>query len=561
MSTLLASPPQEPFTPSLSTLVAELLREQQELTAVEVFSNAHENTAAPLQERYYRSLLPTAPPGPGEQYSFEVDLDCCSGCKACVTACHSLNGLSENETFRDVGLLIGGTSTLPVLQHVTAACHHCVEPACQTVCPTLSYVKDAVTGIVKHLDDQCFGCQYCILACPYEVPQYNAKRGIVRKCDMCSSRLQAGEAPACVQACPNQAIAIRVITTADVVADCEVTSFLPGAPDPQLTLPTTNYKSNRSFPRNLLPADYYSARAAHAHFPLIAMLVLTQLSVGALWVRAALPLAQLPIVAELQSLQAVSALLFGLVALAAATLHLGRPHLAYRAVLGLRTSWLSREIVAFGGFAALAAWDAVRSWWYPAFRATPDALTWAVLLSGFVGVFCSVMIYHCTRRSTWIGPRTFLRFFGTTIWLGLTTTLLVATTVAAVRPDLTVGAVLHELGAVLLPALMLVASLKLIYEACDLLNLLERQHTPLKRSASLLTGELGGLTTARFTLGVLGGLALPALLYHESVSAHPLKWISTVVAVWIFSIAGESVERALYFMAAAAPRMPGGVKT
>jgi formate dehydrogenase iron-sulfur subunit len=291
------------------------------------------------------------------------------------------------------------------------------------------------------------------------------------------------------------------------------------------------------------------------------MLVLTQLSVGALWVRTALPLTQSPVVAALQSVQSISALVFGLLAIAAATLHLGRPHLAYRAVLGLRTSWLSREIVAFGIFAALAAWDAARSWWYPAFRATPDALTWAVLVSGFVGVFCSVMIYHCTRRSTWIGPRTFLRFFGTTIWLGLSTTLLVATAVGGFRSDLSVVAVLHELVVVLCPALMSVAVLKLAYEACDLLHLLERQHTPLKRSASLLTGELGGLTTARFTLGILGGLAFPALLYHESVSAHPLKWVSTVVAVWIFSFAGEAVERALFFMAAAAPRMPGGVKT
>ena len=31
------------------------------------------------------------PPGPGQQYAFEVDLDLCSGCKACVTACRSWN--------------------------------------------------------------------------------------------------------------------------------------------------------------------------------------------------------------------------------------------------------------------------------------------------------------------------------------------------------------------------------------------------------------------------------------------------------------------------------------
>src|SRR5689334_15755167 len=212
--------PQERRTmSSMPSFLEELLTEQQELTAVERFSQFHEQTRQPLQARYYSSLLPAASPGPGEQYAFEVDLDRCSGCKACVTACHSLNGLDEHETWRDVGLLHGGSVTLPVLQHVTTACHHCLDPACMNVCPTRAYEKDAVTGIVKHLDDQCFGCQYCILACPYEVPKYSAKRGIVRKCDMCSQRLAVGEAPACVQACPHEAIRIAVVKKADVAAD------------------------------------------------------------------------------------------------------------------------------------------------------------------------------------------------------------------------------------------------------------------------------------------------------------------------------------------------------
>ena len=38
-------------------------------------------------------------------------------------------------------------------------------------CPVNAYEKDPTTGIVKHLDDQCFGCQYCPMACPYDVPK------------------------------------------------------------------------------------------------------------------------------------------------------------------------------------------------------------------------------------------------------------------------------------------------------------------------------------------------------------------------------------------------------
>src|SRR3990170_1063694 len=103
------------------TLIDLLLGEQQNLTAVEQFSQDHAN--ASLQAKYYSKLVPATEPGEGQQYAFEVDLDRCSGCKACVAACHSLNGLDEQETWRDVGLLIGGSRTAPVMQHVTAAGH------------------------------------------------------------------------------------------------------------------------------------------------------------------------------------------------------------------------------------------------------------------------------------------------------------------------------------------------------------------------------------------------------------------------------------------------------
>lgn len=179
-----------------------------------------------------------------------------------------------------MGLLHGGTSELPVLQHVDGLSPLPRSGLPERV-PGQCLQKDPITGIVKHLDDQCFGCQYCILSCPYDVPKYNPPRGIVRKCDMCSNRLAVGEAPACVQACPHQAIRIQIVNQADIAADCESSMFLPAAPDPHWTQPTTNYKSSRPLPRNTLPADYYAVHREHAHLPLVLMLVLTQLSVGA----------------------------------------------------------------------------------------------------------------------------------------------------------------------------------------------------------------------------------------------------------------------------------------
>ena len=123
-------------------LVGFFLNEQRDLSAVERFAQFHEDADEPLQGQYYSALMPAHPPGPGQQLAFEVDLDRCSGCKACVAACHNLNGLDEGESWRDVGLVIGGMPELPVLQHVTSACHHCLAPACLNACPVDAYEKD-----------------------------------------------------------------------------------------------------------------------------------------------------------------------------------------------------------------------------------------------------------------------------------------------------------------------------------------------------------------------------------------------------------------------------------
>ncbi|MEZ6126845.1 MAG: hypothetical protein R3C49_27325 [Planctomycetaceae bacterium] len=61
-----------------------------------------------------------------------------------------------------------------------------------------------------------------------------------------------------MQSCPHEAIAIRVIDVAEVRENAEADPFLPAAPEPHLTFPTTTFRTKRVFPRNMLPADYYS---------------------------------------------------------------------------------------------------------------------------------------------------------------------------------------------------------------------------------------------------------------------------------------------------------------
>ncbi len=552
---ILASPPSDG-----SALIAYLLQDQQQLTAVERFACQQDSGELPEQAKYYARLLPASPPGDGEQYAFAVDLDRCSGCKACVTACHSLNGLDEGETWRDVGLLVGGTATNPVMQHVTTACHHCLEPACLTACPVNAYEKHPETGIVKHLDDQCFGCQYCTLACPYDVPKYHKGKGIVRKCDMCSDRLAVGEAPACVQACPHEAIAITVVDKRQVIEDSEADNFLPAAPEPHLTFPTTHYKSQRIFPRNTLPADYHSVNPQHPHWPLIVMLVLTQLSVGAFVVGQVLDRV-LPagLGNAMRPVHVTMSLFLGLLALGASVLHLGRPVYAFRAVLGLKHSWLSREIVAFGLFATLAGVSALGCWLLEPQNPWLPAVGWGVAVSGAVGVLCSVMIYVFTKRDFWSPTQTAVKFLLTSAVLGIATawlTLLILS-VSSHSPDS--AALVRAAGPMLCRGLMIAAVLKLTFEANLFIHLMSHRASPLKRSAQLMIGPLSNVTLARFACGFLGGIVMPLFLLADPERTDVAVLI-IVVILFAACFFGELFERYLFFAAVFAPRMPGGLR-
>jgi formate dehydrogenase iron-sulfur subunit len=541
------------------TLIDELLAEQQQLTAVERFARKHEGKVRPAQARYYRDLIPLTKPERGEQYAFAVDLDICTGCKACVSACHSLNGLDENEIWRNIGLIHGGTIDEPYQQTVTTACHHCVEPGCLLGCPVRAYEKDADTGIVRHLDDQCIGCQYCVLKCPYDVPKYSKKRGIVRKCDMCYGRLSVGEAPACVQACPSGAITIRIAQTWEVTESIECgDALLPGAFDSDYTQPTTTYTTRRPIPANARPGDDTALRLEPAHWPLVAMLVLTQLSAGMYVCAAVLVAVNGAVFYAAKAPLAVAAFSILNVGLGVSVLHLGRPLGAWRAFLGLRTSWMSREIFAFSFFAAPAAGFVGASLWEwaargfptlrsleifgsPAVLAAPLASITAVL--GLLGVFCSAMIYIDTHRAFWSRGLTFPKFFGTTLLLGSAAT---AATLAwsGAPPTQVVGMLLTS--AIVLHAALL---------GWEFQNLRQTLSSPLHvnhRSALIMWNLRRPLILARAALFVLATICgLAAMAGGGTFTA-----VSATLAFGL-TFVSQIIERYFFFTAVVAYRMPG----
>lgn len=548
-----------PPVDELRTPIDDYLARQHDATAVERFSQHHDRSLRTASEsgrfdgeQWYADRVPLSAPGVGEQYAFRVDLDRCSGCKACVAACHSLNGLDEGESWRDVGQLVGRDPANPRTQSVPTGCHHCVDPACLSGCPTNAYEKDPFSGIVKHLDDQCIGCGYCELTCPYEVPKLNARLGVVRKCDMCADRLAEGEAPACVQACPTQAISITIVDQAATVAASQTGTLVPGAPASSTTSPTTQYVSRSVLGPDLEAADHHAVRVSHSHPPLAFMLVLTQLSVGAF---VATVLGDWLMAGALPAAAAIGAAAAGVLALAASVLHLGRPLVAWRAVLGIGHSWLSREIVAFGVYAPLAvgyAGAASSSAVAPPLR---SALAVSGALAGLAGIGCSVMIYVATGRTWWRPGFAATKFLLSGAVTGpLLLLSLILASQAAGGPDVAL-----PLARTLAVAVGLGTIAKLVFEALVLSRSVE-PGSDLGRTATLLRGPLRLQTVWRFALGVIGGVLGPLVIAAGVGYAGPVPMAVVAVVATVGTLGGELIERRQFFAASVAPRMPGGYR-
>src|SRR5262249_54935862 len=152
--------------------------------------------------------------------------------------------------------------------------------ACLKGCPVDAYHKDSATGIVLHSADTCIGCQYCTWNCPYGVPQYNEERGVVGKCDMCYGRLTDQREPACVGACREPAIRIEVVNIAEWRETFAVEANAPGMPPAHNTISTTRITRPELLNEDFQKADYHRVRPEHPHWPLVFMLVLTQMSAG-----------------------------------------------------------------------------------------------------------------------------------------------------------------------------------------------------------------------------------------------------------------------------------------
>jgi len=194
-------------------------------------------------------------PGYYEKFDYHwamtIDLDQCSGCGACVTACQAENNLPivGEDAFvkgREVKWLRmerywEGEYPNVKLNVIPMMCQHCDSAPCETVCP-VSATYHNQDGLNTQIYNRCIGTRSCAVYCPYEVRYFNyndhvwespldqqlnpdvsvREKGVMEKCTFCIQRIRQakdnakddgrrrvrdGEVqPACVQTCPSKAM-------------------------------------------------------------------------------------------------------------------------------------------------------------------------------------------------------------------------------------------------------------------------------------------------------------------------------------------------------------------
>lgn len=317
--------------------------------------------------------------------AFLLDVDRCTGCHACELACAIENRLSWGRSWRtvfpvDEARHFGGSSF-----HLSLACNHCADAPCVTGCPARALTRDAATGTVQVDGDRCLGCRYCSWACPFDAPTFDEDSRTMTKCTGCRPRLLEGREPACVQQCPTGALGFGPAGGAtrspgfpdDLVGPA--LRFRPGGRDrvpPECTW-TAPPEAVAELAARPGPDERLGVRS---EWPLLVFTLLAAGLVGAAIGSSPGTSAALPL-----PLFVIGATLAGGVA----TLHLGRPERAWRAIANVRTSWLSREIAGFGAFTAATVLNLAR----------PDlpGVAGAIALLGVATLFAMDRVYDPVR--------------------------------------------------------------------------------------------------------------------------------------------------------------------
>ncbi len=147
-----------------------------------------------------------------------VDTTRCIGCRSCELACAEVNNLLipdiEDKSVFEKERLTSETQWTVVNRYETEKgevfvkkqCMHCCQPACVAAC-LVKAMKKREEGPVTW-DLNCMGCRLCIFSCPFDIPrlEYHSAAPKIQKCIFCWDRVKKGGVPACVEACPQEAL-------------------------------------------------------------------------------------------------------------------------------------------------------------------------------------------------------------------------------------------------------------------------------------------------------------------------------------------------------------------
>ncbi|MBI3393122.1 MAG: dimethyl sulfoxide reductase anchor subunit [Nitrospirae bacterium] len=534
------------------------------------------------------------------QMAFHFNATDCIGCHSCAAACSEKNALPPETAWRKVGAIEGGLWPDTVRVNISMACNHCHTPVCLKGCPTRAYSKDPATGAVIVDSETCIGCKYCTFVCPYNAPVFDPRRGSVSKCNFCVDRQAEGLDPACVAACLGHALTFGPLGEMENGGG-ETLREIPGFPPAGITRPSIRFAMGNRLPERLerldqTPLSYHpstngtgpktiaaiaaspsrdrflgsTVRWKEAEAPLVAFTLLAQAVVGAF-------LFLLSAVGDQPSARSYSLVAAALVPLlglgmAASTGHLGKPLRAYRAVRNLRTSWLSREVVAvgalFGGLLAYAGLGlapeiqaaSFKLQGLDAFAAWKGWIGWGVGGVGLAALFTQAMIYVIPARPYWNDRNTPAQFLLSAVTIGP----LLAETLAGLSATLGLdpsgwaqpGRARIAWG-VSLAGLLVQAAFH-----ADHLRRIDRTRSEAYLSLSGIVGQYRHLTTARVVFWAMGVAILSGGLAglsagDGSASAGDAARLVSAAGLAIIA-AGEATGRALFFLAVVPMTVPGG---